>query len=131
MKAIQRVVLLAAAGLVAAGCTRKIVVVDTPPATSARGPSTAATLGVPPGHLPPPGECRVWIPGRPPGRQARPRSCDGILAAAPAGAWILYRPGADRRVVHVRYLDERRAGVVLRVRVFDAQSGAFIRDERQ
>ena len=48
--------------------------------------NTARALGIPPGHLPPPGECRVWIPGRPPGRQARPRSCDGIMAVAPGGS---------------------------------------------
>ncbi len=131
MKAIHRALVLAAAGLAAVGCTRRVVVVEAPPATSARGPSTAATLGVPPGHLPPPGMCRVWIQGRPPGRQAQARSCDGILAVAPAGAWILYRPDTDRRVVHVRYVDERRAGIVLRIRVFDAESGAFVREERQ
>ncbi|HEX8257297.1 MAG TPA: hypothetical protein VF589_06660 [Allosphingosinicella sp.] len=31
--------------------------------------------GVPPGHLPPPGECRVWKPGVPPGHQPPPTSC--------------------------------------------------------
>jgi hypothetical protein len=31
--------------------------------------------GVPPGHLPPPGTCRVWIAGVPPGHQPRPTSC--------------------------------------------------------
>jgi hypothetical protein len=31
-------------------------------------------------------------------------------------------------VVHVRYVDDRRAGVVVWIRVFDASSGAFIRD---
>ena len=131
MRTDYRALALTAAVLSATACTRRVVVVETRPNTSERGPSTAATLGVPPGHLPPPGECRVWIPGRPPGRQARPRSCDGILGTAPAGAWILYRPGQDRRVVHVRYVDERRAGIVIRIRVFDAESGAFIRDERQ
>ncbi|GBD32485.1 hypothetical protein HRbin33_01450 [bacterium HR33] len=108
-------------------CTRKVVVVDSPPP---RGRSTAVTLGVPPGHLPPPGQCRIWIPGRPPGRQPPARSCDGILAQAPAGAMILYRPGEDRRIVRVRYIDEHRAGVVIRIRVFDAETLAFIRDER-
>jgi hypothetical protein len=130
MKVTHSALLLAVTGLAVAACTRRVVVVETPPSTSARGANTAVTLGVPPGHLPPPGECRVWVPGRPPGRQARARSCDGILSAAPAGAWILYRPGADRRVIHVRYLDERRAGTIIRIRVFDAQSGAFLRDER-
>lgn len=31
--------------------------------------------GIPPGHLPPPGECRVWYDGRPPGHQPPPTSC--------------------------------------------------------
>jgi len=116
----------------AAGCTRTTrTVLVVPEARSEGGPSTAATLGVPPGHLPRPGECRVWIPGVPPGRQPRPRSrpCDGIAAAAPAGSWILYRPTADRRIVHVRIVDERRAGVVVRIRVFEAETGRFVREE--
>ena len=116
----------------AAGCTRTTrTVLVVPEARSEGGPSTAATLGVPPGHLPRPGECRVWIPGVPPGRQPRPRSrpCDGIAAAAPAGSWILYRPTADRRIVHVRIVDERRAGLVVRIRVFEAETGRFVREE--
>jgi hypothetical protein len=31
-------------------------------------------------------------------------------------------------VVHVREIDRRRAGVVVRVRIFDAASGVFLRD---
>jgi len=30
---------------------------------------------IPPGHLPPPGECRVWLPGLPPGHQPPPGRC--------------------------------------------------------
>jgi hypothetical protein len=30
---------------------------------------------VPPGHLPPPGECRLWYPGLPPGQQPPPGRC--------------------------------------------------------
>src|SRR5437899_8564705 len=118
----------------ALACTRTVkrtIIVAPTPGAEAVGASTAATLGVPPGHLPRPGECRVWIPGVPPGRQPRPRSrpCDGIAAAAPAGSWILYRPTADRRIVHVRIVDERRAGVVVRIRVFEAETGRFVREE--
>ncbi|HXL11474.1 MAG TPA: hypothetical protein VN955_08760 [Gemmatimonadales bacterium] len=88
-------------------------------------------LGVPPGHLPKPGECRVWIPGVPPGRQPRPKSrdCGGIAAVAPPGSWILYRPTADRKLVHVREVDRARVGVVVRVRVFEVESGRFVREE--
>lgn len=31
--------------------------------------------GIPSGHLPPPGECRAWIPGVPPGQQPPPTRC--------------------------------------------------------
>jgi hypothetical protein len=101
------------------------------PETHAAGPSSAATLGIPPGHLPGPGQCRVWKPGTPPGRQPRPRSrpCEGIAAAAPAGSWVVYRPTGTRKLVHVRVVDERRPGIVVRVRVFEAETGKFVREE--
>src|SRR5213080_3276347 len=92
--------------------TRTIILAPTPEAETA-GPSTAATLGVPPGHQPRP----------------KSRACAGIEAVAPAGSWIIYRPTADRRLVHVREVDRARAGVVVRIRVFEAESGKFVRDE--
>lgn len=115
--------------LLVAGCARTVVVETAPPPPQPR--STAATLGVPPGHLPQPGECRVWIPGTPPGRQPRPRSrsCEGIAAAAPAGSWILYRPTRDKKLVHVRLVDARRAGVIVRIRIFEVETGRFVREE--
>ena len=88
--------------------------------------STAATLGIPPGHLPPPGLCRVWMPGTPPGHQPRARNCAGIERMAPAGSWILYRPSEDRKVVQVRVVDERRAGFVIHRRVYSVQRGTLI-----
>ena len=89
------------------------------------------TLSIPPGHLPELGECRVWIPRLPPGQQPKPKSrtCNGILGVAPAGSWILYRPSEDEHVVHVRLIDERRAGVVIRVRIFDIDSKRLVREE--
>ncbi|HEV2671340.1 MAG TPA: hypothetical protein VGU74_09620 [Gemmatimonadales bacterium] len=95
-------------------------------------PSTAATLGVPPGHLPNPGECRIWIPGTPPGHQPKPKSrpCGGIAALAPAGSWIIYRPGEDRKVVHVRMVDAQRPGVVVRIQVFDIATNRLLREEK-
>lgn len=93
-------------------------------------PSTAATLGIPPGHLPPPGQCRVWIPGTPPGHQARAAACLGIERDAPAGSWIVYRPSSDKKVVHVRVIDERQPGVIVRVRVYDAKRGTLVRETR-
>lgn len=47
-------------------------------------------LGVPRGHYPPPGECRLWFPGRPPGQQPPPSRCDRLAGRVPYGAFILY-----------------------------------------
>jgi hypothetical protein len=86
---------------------------------------------VPPGHLPDAGECRVWIPGTPPGRQPKPKSrpCAGIAAVAPAGSWIIYRPTENKKLVHVREVDDRRAGVVIRIRIFDIETTRLVREE--
>ncbi len=85
-------------------------------------------LGVPRGHLPPPGGCRIWFPGRPPGHQPPPAGCREAMATAPAGTWVLYR--ADREEVHARVIDPRRARVVVGVRVYEADSGRYVRTER-
>ena len=123
--------------LAASACSSKIELSSSQPepaprraraSEAASGRSTAATLGIPPGHLPPAGQCRVWIPGTPPGRQDRARSCRGIERSAPAGSWILYRPTADRKVVHVRTISSERAGRVIRIRVYDAERGTFLRE---
>jgi len=131
MNTLRTVAALVLGGLVL-GCTRRTVIVETraEPTAVVTGAAPAAVLDVPPGHLPRPGECRIWIPGNPPGRQPRPKSrpCEGIAALAPAGSWILYRP-TDARWVHVRVVDERRAGVIIRVRVYETESGRFVREE--
>lgn len=98
-------------------------------AVVSEGPSTAARLGIPPGHLPPPGACRVWVPGKPPGHQAKPGPCAALLRSAPPGSWLVYRPTQDRKVVHVREIDSRRSGSVVRVRVFDVTTGVALREE--
>lgn len=85
-----------------------------------------ASLGIPPGHYPPQGQCRVWIPGRPPGQQARPVPCDS-LGDIPTGAWVLHRPRGDKKVVEVTAYDESRPTIVVSVSCYDAKSGAFLR----
>lgn len=94
--------------------------------------STAATLGIPPGHLPAPGACRVWEPGRPPGRQRHlpSGSCRDVERQVRPGQWLVYRPGDDRKVVEVRtYEAARSGGIVLRLtRVFDIATGKLLRE---
>lgn len=52
--------------------------------------------GIPPGHLPPSGACRVWYDGRPPGHQPAPTSCREAeaIAARDWNARVIY--GDDR-----------------------------------
>lgn len=45
---------------------------------------------VPPGHYPPPGQCRIWRPERPPGQQSPPGSCDELERQVPEGAYLIY-----------------------------------------
>jgi len=98
-----------------------------PAPAASRGPSTAATLKIPPGQLPPPGQCRVWVDGLPPGKQPKARTCSGIEDSAPPSSFVVYRPGKDKQVVHVREMDRRRVGIVARVTVYDVETGAVIR----
>ena len=37
------------------------------------GPPGERRGGIPPGHMPPPGEGRLWFPDRPPGQQPPPQ----------------------------------------------------------
>ena len=110
-------------------------VVHTVPARTSRvivvsNDEDRSQLRVPPGHLPRAGQCRVWFPGRPPGQQPKAGSCAGIERVAPAGSWILYRPANDRHVVHARVIDPQRDGVVVVVRVYDADRGTYLGQER-
>lgn len=89
--------------------------------------STAATLGIPPGHLPPPGRCRIWVPGSPPGHQAAPGRCADLERRVPVGGWLVYRPSESRKEVRVSVYDDDRPRVAL-IRVFDAATGALLRE---
>lgn len=91
--------------------------------------STAATLGIPPGHLPPPGQCRIWVPGKPPGHQQRPGGCASLQRRVPAGGWLVYRPSKSKKEVRVTVYDDRRPVVSL-VRIFDVATGRLLREER-
>ena len=91
--------------------------------------STAAKFGIPPGHLPPPGQCRAWMPGEPPGKQKKKYpagDCDSVSRSVPAGGWLVYRPGEDKKEVIVREYGQKRE--ITSVKVFDIVTGAFLRE---
>jgi hypothetical protein len=49
----------------------------------------AEPVHIPPGHLPPPGECRIWYPDRPPGHQPPPGPCHQLQYQVPPGAVLV------------------------------------------
>lgn len=65
----------------------------------ARTPREAAAMpsrvswdrSIPPGHLPPPGKCRVWYSGRPPGHQPPPGDCELLKRTIADGARLIGR----------------------------------------
>ncbi len=44
---------------------------------------------VPPGHMPRPGYCRLWYPGRPPGHQPRARPCEQVFRMRHYGGAVI------------------------------------------
>jgi hypothetical protein len=52
--------------------------------------TSAAMTAVPPGQMPPPGMCRIWIDGVPPGHQPAPTDCATAERTRPSNARVLY-----------------------------------------
>ena len=121
--------------LALAGCTSFAIdargggSVATTPDRTASKPTAPQRLGIPPGHIPPPGQCRVWHPGTPPGHQPRPTSCSVAERQVGAGDWLLYRPSNERKIVKVSVYDDLRPRTRIAVRVYDCDSGRLLRTQ--
>ena len=64
--------------------------------------------GIPPGHMPPPGHCRVWYDGQPPGRQPAPTNCEAARRVAARTAGRVIYGGGEQHDDRRRGGDERR-----------------------
>lgn len=53
--------------------------------------------GVPPGHRPPPGMCRIWIDGVPPGQQPAPTDCATAVRNRPSNGRVIFGDDAGSR----------------------------------
>ena len=83
----------------------------TPALAQGRGKRNGHQQGIPPGHVPPAGMCRVWYEGVPPGQQPRPTSCANAerLAAGDRGARVIYGDTTRQNApVYGPYPDDRR-----------------------
>lgn len=106
-------------------------------ASGSKSTALAKAQGIPRGHLPPPGQCRVWVAGTPPGQQAAPTDCRSAMeqAAGMQGARVVMGRGtgtrkggavtcANRRASYPTYAPRMRWGA-------NAASGTRARELRQ
>ena len=84
-----------------------------------------SNVRVPNGHLPRPGECRIWFPDRPTGQQPPPGLCSRLESQVPAGAWLIQRPNSNQRYTVSAY-DARQPGVIHDRAAFDYRGGALV-----
>ena len=83
-----------------------VLIFSAPLAAQGRGKGKSSQ-GIPPGHMPPAGLCRIWIDGVPPGRQPAPTDCETAIRNRPANARIIYGSRARGGDVYRDRADER------------------------
>ena len=68
--------------------------------------------GIPPGHMPPAGSCRVWYDHRPPGHQPAPTSCREAerIAARERGARVIYSENGGHGKKHDKKHEKKHNG---------------------
>ena len=91
---------------------------------------------VPAGHMPPPGMCRVWIDGVPPGQQPAPTDCASAVRNRPANGRVIFGEDVRRKKfkgktaaasLGDRYNDKRTRRADGR---YDREDGRYDRDAR-
>lgn len=80
MKTRYAALLIAPLLWVAGGCSGLLVA----------GGAPGHAFDIPPGHMPPPGQCRIWFPGVPPGQQPPPGDCRELRYQVPPDAYLVY-----------------------------------------
>lgn len=81
-----------------------------------KGELNLNALGIPSGHMPPPGHCRIWYPNRPAGQQPPPFKCGVSRFNIPLGTYLVQR--LDNKLVQVDEYDNSRPNYVVRTGKF-------------
>jgi hypothetical protein len=84
-----------------------------PPAPPQEPQGEHHSINIPKGHLPPPGHCRIWYPGKPGGHQPPPQRCPIPLSQIPLEAYVVSRIDGDNKQVLVKVYHQQRSGVVV------------------
>jgi YD repeat-containing protein len=107
---------------------------DSPPPTGAVSAEQAGTTtgransDIPADYVPPPGMCRVWVPGEPAEEQASrfpAGRCSVLRTTLPEDAWLIYRPTDDSGRFRAWQYDGD--GQVRAQRLYDLATGRLIR----
>lgn len=87
----MRITILASilGSLLLGGCASGLVI--STDSTRIVTPQPRRAVDIPPGHYPPPGSCRIWVPGVPPGQQSPPGNCTELQWRVPPGAVLIGR----------------------------------------
>jgi hypothetical protein len=70
----------------------------------------------------------VWIPGEPPETQPDPGACYALQGHVPPGAWVLYRPPREEKLIEVTAYDPDTPKRVSWVRYFEIETGRFVHE---
>ena len=86
-----------------------ITIVTTALSAQGQGRHNTRNQGIPPGQMPPAGQCRVWYEGVPPGRQPRATSCREAerVASRDRNARVIYGSSTSGWETRDRRTDER------------------------